>query len=138
MTIGARQENEAGNGEQRNEGFTHGIYSVISGSNVQSDSVTNTTSKLSSSMIQRRAMSSCGVGCEQRAVPRTPAIMTGIVIGYNRIGNSTSRLRARTSMAANSVPTRAKPTVPSSSSADQQQRVLEERRLKQQAPPAAR
>ena len=43
------------------------------------------------------------------AVPRTPAMMTGIVIGYNRIGSSTSRVRARTSIAANSVPTAAEP-----------------------------
>ena len=44
-------------------------------------------------------------------------MMTGIVIGYNSTGSSTSRLRARTSMAANSVPTAAKPSVPSASRA---------------------
>ena len=50
-------------------------------------------------------------------MPRTPAMMTGIVIGYNSTGSSTSRLRARTSIAANSVPTAAKPSVPSASNA---------------------
>ncbi len=92
-------------------------YSVISDSNVQSESVTNTTSKLNSSMIQSARHVELRLGGEERAVPRTPAIMTGIVTGYNRIGSSTSRLRARASMAANSVPTLAKPTVPTTSSA---------------------
>jgi hypothetical protein len=41
--------------------------------------------------------------------------MTGIVIGYNSTGSRTSRLRARTSIAANSVPTDAKPSVPRTS-----------------------
>ena len=50
-------------------------------------------------------------------MPRTPAMMTGIVIGYNSTGSSTSRLRARTSIAANSVPTDANPMVPVTSSA---------------------
>ena len=63
-------------------------------------------------------MSSCGSAASSALVPRTPAIMTGIVTGYNRIGKSTSRLRARVSMAANSVPTVAKPIVPKSSSAE--------------------
>ena len=42
-------------------------------------------------------------------MPRTPAMITGIVIGYSSTGSSTSRLRARTSIAAKSVPTAAKP-----------------------------
>ena len=42
-------------------------------------------------------------------------MMTGTVIGYNRTGSSTSRLRARTSIAANSVPTAANPSVPAAS-----------------------
>ena len=46
--------------------------------------------------------------------------MTGTVIGYNSTGSSTSRLRARTSIAANSVPTAAKPSVPAASSAASQ------------------
>ena len=65
-------------------------------------------------------------------MPRTPAMMTGIVIGYNSTGSSTSRLRARTSIAANSVPTAANPSVPAASSAEQQERAVEERRLEQQ------
>ena len=59
----------------------------------------------------------------RRAPPRTarpcrgrPAMITGMVIGYSRMGSITSRLRARTSMAANSVPTAAKPIVPARSS----------------------
>ena len=55
-------------------------------------------------------------------MPRTPAIITGMMIGYNRIGSSTSRDRARTSIAANSVPTAQKPTVPAAQQRDQQQR----------------
>src|SRR5439155_1215871 len=50
-------------------------------------------------------------------VPRTPAMITGMVIGYNRIGSSTSRDRARTSMAAKSVPTAENPIVPVASNA---------------------
>ena len=38
-------------------------------------------------------------------------MITGTTTGYNSTGSSTSRLRARTSIAANSVPTAAKPTV---------------------------
>ena len=44
-------------------------------------------------------------------------MITGTVIGYNSTGSSTSRLRARTSIAANSVPTAANPSVPPASSA---------------------
>ena len=51
------------------------------------------------------------------------------MIGYNRIGSSTSRLRARTSIAANSVPTAAKPSVPDDQQRRQQHRLREERRL---------
>src|SRR5262245_48707343 len=91
-------------------------YSVISGSNVHSASVTNTMSKNTRSAIQNCASPSSGVAWKSAAVPRTPAIMTGTVFGYNRIGSITSRLRARTSIAANSVPTTAKPVVPVSSS----------------------
>ena len=52
-----------------------------------------------------RNMPTSSSGCSSAAVPRTPAMMTGTVIGYNSTGSSTSRLRARTSIAANSVPT---------------------------------
>ena len=65
-------------------------------------------------------------------MPRTPAMITGTVIGYSRIGSSTSRLRARTSIAANSVPTAANPTVPATSSAASISEVPEQRRLEQQ------
>ena len=37
-------------------------------------------------------------------------------MGYNMMGSSTSRLRARTSIAAKSVPTAAKPSVPAATS----------------------
>ena len=47
-------------------------------------------------------------------------MMTGIVIGYKSTGSSTSRLRARTSIAANSVPTEANPRVPAASRAASQ------------------
>ena len=40
-----------------------------------------------------------------------------MTIGYNRIGSSTSRDRARTSIAANSVPTAQNPIVPPASRA---------------------
>jgi len=40
-----------------------------------------------------------------------------MTMGYNRMGSSTSRDRARTSMAANSVPTAQKPIVPPASRA---------------------
>ena len=65
-------------------------------------------------------------------MPRTPAMITGIVIGYSRIGSSTSRLRARTSIAANSVPTAANPSVPAASRAPSGQRMREQRRLEHQ------
>ena len=58
--------------------------------------------------------------------------MTGIVIGYNSTGSSTSRLRARTSIAANSVPTAAKPSVPAASSPTSSSGCVEQRRLEQQ------
>src|SRR5439155_21939866 len=92
------------------------FYSVITGSNVHNASVTNTTSKKTSIESQARAMGSSTSAWSSAAVPRTPAIITGIVIGYSRTGSSTSRLRARTSIAANNVPTAANPTVPVSSS----------------------
>src|SRR5437763_4353650 len=82
-------------------------HSVISGSNVHSDKVIKTTSKNSSSTIQNCAMAMFGSASRSALVPRTPAIMTGIVTGYNRSGGSTSRLHARASMAAKSVPTHA-------------------------------
>src|SRR5215472_5471763 len=92
-------------------------YSVINGSNVHNASVTKTTSKAVSKPIHNVATGSSGGDCNSAAVPRTPAMMTGIVTGYNRIGSSTSRVRVRTSIAANNVPTDAKPIVPSPSSA---------------------
>jgi hypothetical protein len=52
--------------------------------------------------------------------------MTGIVIGYNSTGSRTSRLRARTSIAANSVPTDAKPSVPEDEQTREHRRLLEE------------
>src|SRR4030095_2214276 len=87
-------------------------YSVINGSKVQSASVTKTTSNAARMPIHIVAAASSGVAAKSAAVPRTPAMITGIVIGYNRIGNSTSRDRARTSIAANSVPTAANPIRP--------------------------
>ena len=65
-------------------------------------------------------------------------MMTGTVIGYSSTGSSTSRLRVRTSIAANSVPTAANPIVPGDEQADEQQRMLEQRRLEHQRRPAAR
>ena len=59
-------------------------------------------------------------------------MMTGIVIGYNSTGSSTSRLRARTSIAANSVPTAANPSVPAEQQCREQQRRVEQRRLEQE------
>ena len=87
---------------------------------------------MSAASARRCAIGSSGGGCSSAAVPRTPAMMTGIVIGYNSTGSRTSRLCARTSIAANSVPTAAKPTVPDASSADEVQRPAEERRVEQQ------
>ena len=81
---------------------------------------------------QSRAIGTSGAGWNSAAVPRTPAIMTGIVIGYNRTGSSTSRLRARTSMAANSVPTAAKPSVPQASRAASSSGLVEDRRPEEQ------
>src|SRR5687767_4095788 len=92
-------------------------YSVIKGSNVHSERVTNTTSKAVRIPIHITAVGSSGGDASSALVPRTPAMITGMVIGYNRIGSSTSRERARTSMAANKVPTQANPVVPVTSSA---------------------
>ena len=66
------------------------------------------------------AVASSAGDASSAEVPRTPAMMTGMVIGYNRIGSITSRVRARISIAANSVPTAAKPIVPESSAGKQQ------------------
>ena len=74
--------------------------------------MTNTTSKQNSSAIHIVATATSGGDARSADVPRTPAMITGTVMGYNRIGSITSRVRARTSMAANSVPTEANPTVP--------------------------
>src|SRR5258708_38442192 len=74
------------------------IHSVISGSKVQSASVRKTTSiavRMPSHMI---ASDSSGGEAMSAAVPRTPQIITGTVIGYNRIGSSTSRVRVRISI----------------------------------------
>src|SRR5207248_6394352 len=95
--------------------FQH--HSVINGSNVQSASVTNTASNAVSRPIHIIAIASSGGDARSADVPRTPAIITGIAIGYKTMGSSTSRVRARTSIAANSVPTAAKPSVPDASSA---------------------
>src|SRR5918998_1759916 len=86
--------------------------SVITGSNVQSASVTNTTSKQTSSATQNPMTAASTSAWSSAAVPRTPAMITGTVTGYNSTGSRTSRLRARTSIAAKSVPTAAKPSVP--------------------------
>jgi hypothetical protein len=85
--------------------LNHKAHEGISGSNVHSASVRNTTSKQTSSAIHIVADASSGGVCSRAAVPPTPMMITGTVIGYNRIGSMTSRVRARTSMAANSVPT---------------------------------
>src|SRR5262245_53223960 len=97
--------------------LAHPTYSVITGSNVHSDSVTNTTSNAPRIAIHIATVAVSGGDCSNADVPRTPAIITGIVIGYKRIGSITSRERARTSIAANSVPTAANPTVPAVRSA---------------------
>src|SRR5207237_676345 len=91
------------------------LYSVISGSKVHNDSVMKTTSNIDSRAIHMRATGSSGLSASNAAVPRTPAMITGTVIGYNRIGSMISRVRDRTSMAAKSVPTAANPIVPVSS-----------------------
>ena len=54
-------------------------------------------------------------------------------MGYSKTGSSVSRLRTRTSIAANSVPTAANPIVPATSSADQHDRIGEDRRAEQQS-----
>ena len=113
IMTGAYANIAAASDEQRREHLPHGAYSVMSGSNVQSASVTKTTSNASRMRdphARRRLVRAATAAA--RAVPRTPAMITGTVIGYNRIGSMTSRDRARTSIAANSVPTAANPTVP--------------------------
>ncbi len=107
-------------------------------SNVQSDSVTNTTSKLSSSIVHSRAMSSCGSAARRAAVPRTPAIMTGIVTGYNRIGSSTSRLRARAQHRGEQRADAGKADRAEDQQRCQQHRVLEQPSPGRATPPAAR
>ena len=106
-------------------------YSVINGSNVHNDNVTNTTSKNISITIHRLAIGSSGGDWPEGAVPRTPAMMTGI---GNRIQQDRqhhiARPRARTSIAAKSGPDRANPTVPDKQRRHQQ-RACEERRVKQ-------
>src|SRR5436189_6418798 len=91
---------------------TNHRQSVINGSNVHSASVTKTTSSAISSATQNLTRASSTSGCRSSAVARTPAMITGTVIGYNSTGSRTSRLRARTSIAENSVPTAANPIVP--------------------------
>src|SRR5262249_36834932 len=68
------------------------FYSVINGSNVHNASVTKTTSKKPSSVSHIVAVGSSGGADSSAVVPRTPAIITGTVMGYNRIGSSTSRV----------------------------------------------
>src|SRR5258707_12036388 len=109
-------EHRRGQSCDRTEHLLH-RYSVINGSNVHSASVRNTTSNAARIPIHMIAVGSSGGAPSSAAVPRTPPIITGMMIGYNRMGSSTSRDRARTSMAANSVPTAQKPTVPSINSA---------------------
>src|SRR5262245_28841408 len=89
----------------------------MSGSKVHNASVTNTASNAARMPSHITAVGSSGGDASSALVPRTPAMITGIVIGYNRIGSSTSLDRARTSMAANNVPTDANPVVPATSSA---------------------
>src|SRR5439155_11475333 len=60
----------------------HCVYSVINGSNVQSASVTKTASKQVSSTNHIVAVGSSGGEASSATVPRTPAIITGTVIGY--------------------------------------------------------
>src|SRR5471032_1748188 len=80
---------------EREKEFLH--HSVINGSKVHSASVVKTTSNARSRPIQSVATGSSGGVCSSAAVPRTPAMMTGIVTGYNRIGRSTSRSEEHTS-----------------------------------------
>ena len=91
------------------------FYSVITGSNVQSANVRKIASQRSETNPEARHRF-VGRRLEQAAVPRTPAIITGIVMGYSKTGSSVSRLLTRTSIAANSVPTAANPIVPVASS----------------------
>ena len=58
-------------------------------------------------------------------------MMTGTVIGYNSTGSSTSRLRARTSMAANSVPTAREADGPRQQNQRQPHGMREQRRLEE-------
>src|ERR1051325_6997941 len=93
------------------------FHSVINGSNVHSASTRNTTSIAVRMLSHIVASASSGGDAISAAVPRTPQMITGTVIGYNRIGSRTSRVRDRINMAPKSVPTDAKPTVPDASSA---------------------
>src|ERR1700736_5853244 len=92
----------------------------MSGSNVQSARVTNTTSKHSSKATHIPATASSGAGCSSAAVPRTPAMMTGTVIGYNRIGSMTPRVDRREADGAGE------------QQGGQQQRAREQRRAEQE------
>ena len=82
------------------------LYSLMTGANVQSASVTNTASKNTSiaSHVSRQREIRLGAR-RSRPCPARRAMTTGTVIGYSRTGSSTSRECARTSIAANSVPT---------------------------------
>ena len=60
-----------------------------------------------------------------------PGNETGTVIGYSSTGSSTSRLRARTSIAAKSVPTAANPTVPAHDDGGEPEGMCQELCLKQ-------
>src|SRR5689334_22501941 len=110
-------EHRGGEHNEWSESLFHRLrlHSVISGSNVHNDSVIKTTSNAASSEIHMTATASSGVSASSADVPRTPAMITGTVIGYNRIGSMISRVRERTSIAANRVPTAANPIVPDAS-----------------------
>ena len=89
-----------------------GSLLLATGPKVQSASVTNTASKNTSIASHARASARLGSGEKIAAVPTAPAITTGTAIGYNSTGSSTSRECTRTSIAAKSVPTDARPIVP--------------------------
>ena len=143
---GAQTNISAGERSERTERFAHDRVSFVSFVPCVLCALTPSsaarTSTAPASRTRRRtppacrstsiAVGSSGGDASSAAVPRTPAMITGMVIGYNRIGSITSRVRARTSIAANSVPTAQNPIVPPASSADQQQRPAEQRRLEQQ------
>ena len=90
----------------------HRVQSVITGSNVQSASVTNTTSKHTSKASQKRTIVGVELGLEQRRGRTNTGNddWNGDRIQQHR--QQHVAVRARTSIAANSVPTAAKPTVP--------------------------